>query len=144
MRGCRAAIAGCLATPALPLSRATDQKHSMAEVEKKQTQDAFREGLFVRALGRACSSNPYPPDSDEHALWEKGWRSVDENVPPPEAGHRIKLVPEFMPGARANAPRRGLLKLPESFALLAARFTNVLRVLVVVALIVFMLAALRW
>ena len=95
-------------------------KHSMAEVDKKQTRDAFREGLVVRALGRPCGSNPYPPTSDESALWEKGWRSVDENVLPAEAGQRIKLVPEFMPGARVNAPRRGLLKLPESFAFLAA------------------------
>jgi hypothetical protein len=120
------------------------KKPTMAEVKKEQTQEAFRQGLFVRALGRPCNSNPYPPNSDESALWEKGWRSVDENAPPTEAGRRIKLVPEFTPGARPVTPRRVQLNPPKSLAFLAARFSNVLRALAVVALIAFMLAALWW
>jgi hypothetical protein len=77
------------------------QKHDMAEVEKGQTQEAFREGLFVRALGRPCSANPYPQNSAEGFLWEKGWRLIDalgENAPTADAISPGKLVPEFTPG----------------------------------------------
>jgi hypothetical protein len=43
----------------------------MTEVD--QDQDAYREGLFARALGRACDSNPYPEHSKEAVLWIHGW-----------------------------------------------------------------------
>jgi hypothetical protein len=69
----------------------------MAEIEKEQTQDAFREGLFVRALGWACSTNPHPPNSDEHILWEKGWWLIDTHR---ESLHRqtphFALLPRFL------------------------------------------------
>ena len=40
------------------VAEATGQKWKMAEIEKERAQDTFREGLFVRALGRPCSANP--------------------------------------------------------------------------------------
>jgi hypothetical protein len=50
---------------------------AMLEVEKDQDQTAFREGLFVRALGRSGSSNPYAPGSRDGCLWAEGWRLID-------------------------------------------------------------------
>ena len=117
----------------------------MAEVEKDQTQDAFREGLFVRALGRPSSTNPYPPHSDERALWEKGWRSVDErgqNVPPADARSRLRLVPEFTPGAARATVRRAPSK-RKAIVFPSVRVADALRILAVIAMIVFMLIALR-
>jgi hypothetical protein len=65
-------------------------------------QGAYREGLFVRALGRPCSNNPYPPNSEEGVLWEKGWRLIDtrrESVPYADAAlPPVRPVPEFTPG----------------------------------------------
>jgi len=120
----------------------------MTEVEKDHVRYVYREGLFARALGRACSSNPHPPNSEESVLWEKGWRLIDkrrENVRPASAAFSsIKLVPDFTPGARATVSRPVLLKPPKSLTFLLARVTNMLRILAVAALIVFMLAALRW
>ena len=46
-------------------------------IEADRDQAAFREGLFVRALGRPCNNNPYPSKSKEAARWEMGWRFVD-------------------------------------------------------------------
>jgi hypothetical protein len=43
----------------------------MTEVD--QDQNAYREGLFARALGRACNSNPYPEHSKDAVLWIHGW-----------------------------------------------------------------------
>jgi hypothetical protein len=43
----------------------------MTEVD--QDQDGYREGLFARALGRACDSNPYPEHSKDAVLWIHGW-----------------------------------------------------------------------
>jgi hypothetical protein len=119
----------------------------MAEVEKAQTQEAFREGLFVRALGRPCSANPYPLNSNEHALWEKGWRLVNEdgeNAPPRDATSRIKLVPEFTPGV---APTKARRKPPTSLIAIffpLVRTIEVLRIAAVVAMGILMLIALRW
>lgn len=135
--------AGSVATPASPLFKGYGSKRNMAEVEKKQTQDAFREGLFVRALGRTCSSNPYPPNSDESALWEKGWRSVDENIPPTEAGRRVKLVPEFMPGVALTSSRQAPLK-PKGIVIPRVRLADALRIAAGIAIIIVMLIALRW
>ena len=119
----------------------------MAEVEKDQVQDAFREGLFVRALGRPCSANPYAPNSNEHALWEKGWRLVDErreNAPPTDAISRNAVVPEFTPSVAPPKARREPVKLPKAIALPSVRFMEVLRIGAVIAMGILMLIALRW
>jgi hypothetical protein len=49
----------------------------MLEVEKDEDHTAFREGLFVRALGRPLKSNPYAPGSTDERLWAEGWRLID-------------------------------------------------------------------
>jgi hypothetical protein len=50
----------------------------MYKSEEDRRLDFLGEGLVVRALGRACSDNPYPRGSKEAFLWEKGWRLIDE------------------------------------------------------------------
>ena len=42
-----------------------------------QSQDAYREGLFARALGRSCHGNPYPEHSREAFLWIHGWWLIE-------------------------------------------------------------------
>jgi len=37
----------------------------------------LRDGVFVRALGRPLSANPYPENSQDAAKWESGWRLID-------------------------------------------------------------------
>lgn len=119
----------------------------MAEIEKERAQDTFREGLFVRALGRPCSANPYPPNTNEGLLWEKGWRSVDEdgeNALPADATSRIRLVPSFIPGA---APTKARGKPTRSFIanyLPSAHIIEVLRIATIIAMGILMLIALRW
>jgi hypothetical protein len=49
----------------------------MIQVAKESLQQVYRQGIFTRALGRSCSSNPYPLDTSENVLWEKGWRLID-------------------------------------------------------------------
>ena len=39
---------------------------------------AYREGLFARALGRSCDSQPYPEQSKDAALWIQGWWLLPE------------------------------------------------------------------
>jgi hypothetical protein len=46
--------------------------------EVDQSQDAYREGLFARALGRSCHGNPYPEDSREAFLWIHGWWLIQD------------------------------------------------------------------
>jgi len=41
----------------------------------------FRDGVFVRALGRPLSANPYPKRSYEASKWESGWRLIDAQRP---------------------------------------------------------------
>jgi hypothetical protein len=53
----------------------------MTQVEKEQTRSAYREGIFVRALGRSLDSNPYPSKSEDGLLWEEGWRVIDGRRP---------------------------------------------------------------
>jgi hypothetical protein len=128
-------------------SKATNQKRNMAEVEKDQIQDALRAGLFVRGLGRPCSANPYPQNSNEHVLWEKGWRLVDErgeNASPIEAMSRSKLVPEFTPGGTSTKARRELKKSSIVVFLPSVRIMEVLRIFAVIAMGILMLIALRW
>jgi hypothetical protein len=80
----------------------------MTEVDT--VQGAYREGLFVRALGRPCSSNPYPPNSEEGILWERGWRLIDanrQNVASTVTAVPLgNPVPEFTPGAAAASSRK--------------------------------------
>ena len=119
----------------------------MAEIEKGQTRDALREGLFVRALGRPCSANPYPPGSDDHGLWEKGWRLIDspaESSSPMDPSPRNRLVPEFTPGAAPAPPRQDKTKPTKPRAFRVFRPTEALRILAVVVLLAVMLIALRW
>jgi hypothetical protein len=49
----------------------------MSQVQKEQIRSAYREGIFVRALGRLLDNNPYPPNSEDGLLWEEGWRLID-------------------------------------------------------------------
>jgi hypothetical protein len=61
----------------------------MTEVD--QDQDAYREGLFARALGRACDSNPYPARSKDGVLWIHGWwlTPVAASLPPVDQAEPI-------------------------------------------------------
>jgi hypothetical protein len=145
--GCENVPPSTMAKLASALSMAMDQKRNMAEVEEEQTQDAFREGLFVRALGRPCTANPYPRNSREGLLWEKGWRSVDadgENAPPTDATSRIKLVPEFTPGVAPTKARREPTKSLIAIFLSSVRIIEALRIVAVIAMGILMLIALRW
>ena len=36
------------------------------------TPDPFEEGKAAAAQGKPASSNPYPPDSDDHEDWAEG------------------------------------------------------------------------
>jgi hypothetical protein len=45
-----------------------------------QNVDAYREGLFARALGQSCRCNPYPEDSDDEAHWILGWWLIEGNA----------------------------------------------------------------
>jgi hypothetical protein len=128
-------------------STGRDQDRKMAEVEEEQTQDAFREGLFVRALGRPCSANPYPQNSSQGLLWEKGWRLVDEdgeNAPPTGAISLVKLVPEFTPGVAPTEARREPTKSFIAIFRPTVRIVGVLRIVAVIAMGILMLMALRW
>jgi hypothetical protein len=51
------------------------QDPTVTEVDDDQ--GAFREGLFVRALGCPCNTSPYPLNSEEAVLWEMGWRLIN-------------------------------------------------------------------
>jgi hypothetical protein len=66
----------------------------MLEVEKDEDQTAFREGLFVRALGRPLKCNPYAPGSTDARLWAEGWQLIDT----PRTGiARYVLPPPIVP-----------------------------------------------
>jgi hypothetical protein len=70
-------------------------------IEIKKDQDAYREGLFARALGRSPDSNPYPADAKEKALWDMGWCMIDESslgTTAPRVASPKKLVPDSGPG----------------------------------------------
>jgi hypothetical protein len=55
----------------------------MPAIEKTEM-DIHREGLFTRALGRPRTVNPYASESKEHALWDEGWLSPDDEDTAPE------------------------------------------------------------
>ena len=47
--------------------------------------DPFEEGELAAAEGKPLADNPYPPGSDAHEQWAKGWRfyhSVEEDGEP--------------------------------------------------------------
>jgi hypothetical protein len=50
---------------------------AMIQIESDSLLHVYREGVFTRALGRPKSRNPYPVQTFEHFLWEKGWRLID-------------------------------------------------------------------
>jgi hypothetical protein len=119
----------------------------MGEVDRSQTHDALREGLFVRALGRPSSANPYPQDSDDQALWEKGWRLIDSSyysLPSAHARSRGRLVPDSAPGNVASMPRQDGTQRPKPRAPRQIRIVGTLRILAVLVSLVAMLIALRW
>jgi hypothetical protein len=145
VRGCYSAIDSGDAGAAIV--EWEDEKRKMAEVEKERTQDAFREGLFVRALGRPCSINPYPPHASESLLWEKGWRLVDGdggNAPPTDATSHVNLVPEFSPDVAPSGARREPTKALTAIFFPLVRIIEVLRIVAVIAMGILMLIALRW
>lgn len=133
--------------PAPSSSGPTDQKRKMAEIEKERAHDTFSEGLFVRALGRPCSANPYPLSSNEGRLWERGWRSIDEDderASPTGATSRIRLGPSFTPGAAPTKSRREPTRAFIAIYLPSVRVIEIYRIATVVAIGILMLIALRW
>jgi len=46
--------------------------------EVDQSHDAYREGLFARAMGRSCDGNPYPEYSRDAFLWIHGWWLIQD------------------------------------------------------------------
>ena len=83
----------------------------MNKVDKVQDRHAYREGLFVRALGRPLSGNPYPPKSPDGLAWEEGWRLIDRPriSKAPDAVAANSAVPRFPDGDAARS-RHGRLK----------------------------------
>jgi hypothetical protein len=88
--------------------------------EVDQNRDAYREGLFARALGRSCAGNPYPEHSRDALLWIHGWWLVPdgtETAPTEEFEHESpssptdfeldEVSPNF-PRERENQPIRSL------------------------------------
>src|ERR1700677_2297759 len=51
-----------------------------AMYEVDQNRDAYREGLFARALGRSCDGNPYPEHSRDALLWIHGWWLIPDGA----------------------------------------------------------------
>jgi hypothetical protein len=48
--------------------------------EVDQNREAYREGLFARALGRSCDGNPYPEHSRDALLWIHGWWLIPDGA----------------------------------------------------------------
>jgi hypothetical protein len=48
--------------------------------EVDQNREAYREGLFARALGRSCDGNPYPEHSRDALLWIHGWWLIPDGT----------------------------------------------------------------
>jgi hypothetical protein len=55
-----------------------EPRRAMYEVD--QYRDAYREGLFARALGLSCDVNPYPEQSREAFLWIHGWWLIQDEA----------------------------------------------------------------
>ena len=69
----------------------------MAQLEQVQDDVAFREGIFVRALGRPLSKSPYPKHSAEGARWEAGWRLIDKRKTTPAPPSDPLIAPSADP-----------------------------------------------
>jgi len=78
--------------------RVTLREPPSAMYEVDQSQDAYREGLFARALGRSCHGNPYPEHSREALLWIHGWwliQDAGEIAPADEFEHGSPSFPNY-------------------------------------------------
>jgi hypothetical protein len=98
-------------------------------VETKKDQDIYREGIFARALGRSSDSNPYSAEMKERAIWDMGWRMIDED----REGHStraIKSVPDFRSGVVTPIARR---RRRQMFAEFLASRQRALQIVIVVA-----------
>jgi hypothetical protein len=91
--------------------------------EVDQYRDAYREGLFARALGLSCDVNPYPEHSREAFLWIHGWWLIqDEAEIARERGslsslHHLQLdevSPNFLHGREAPLDRSKLRQIVEA------------------------------
>ena len=91
--------------------------------EVDQYRDAYREGLFARALGLSCDGNPYPEHSREAFLWIHGWWLIqDEAEIARERGslsslHHLQLdevSPNFLHGREAPLDRSTLRQIVEA------------------------------
>jgi hypothetical protein len=51
-----------------------------AMYEVDQNREAYREGLFARALGRSLVGNPYPEHSRDALLWIHGWWLIPDGA----------------------------------------------------------------
>jgi ribosome modulation factor len=98
-------------------------------VEIKKDQDIYREGIFARALGRSLESNPYSAEAKERAIWDMGWRMIDEDRQGLST-RAIKSVPDFRSDVVAPIAHRRLRQ--ASAEVLAAR-QRVLQIVIVVA-----------
>jgi hypothetical protein len=94
----------------------------MLEVEKDQDQTAFREGLFVRALGRPLGGNPYAPGSTDERLWAEGWRLIDTRrtglaryVSPPLGATASEFLPTSPRSLSQEPMTRKAATPPQSF-----------------------------
>jgi hypothetical protein len=94
----------------------------MLEVEKDYDQTAFREGLFVRALGRSIRRNPYEPGSTDERLWAEGWRLIDTRrdglaryVSLPLGGLDSEFVPKAPTTPTQRRMKRKEASPPQSF-----------------------------
>jgi hypothetical protein len=70
---------------------------AMTQLEQVQDDVAFREGVFIRALGRPLSKNPYPKRSAEGARWEAGWRLIDKRETAPAPPSDAPIAPSADP-----------------------------------------------
>jgi hypothetical protein len=89
--------------------------------EVDQGQDAYREGVFARALGRSCHVNPYPEYSRDGLLWIHGWWLIQDagEIPPADEFERASPnfpapfiytdAPSTFLVERANLPLRSVL-----------------------------------
>lgn len=94
-----------------------------------QNQDAYREGLFARALGRSCDGNPYPGHTREAVLWIHGWwliQDAEEMAPTEEFGHEQLSRPSRFrfDDVSPNFPRERQRQAIRSFLIHAAETTR--------------------
>lgn len=98
-------------------------------VEIKKDQDIYREGIFARALGRSLDSNPYSAEAKESAIWDMGWRMIDEDREGLST-RAIKSVPDFRSGVVTPMAHRRRCRV---FAEVLAARQQVLQIVIVVA-----------